>query len=211
MRIQFLILFSILIVIYKTFDIEGLTNMSQPKPLVILIGDSMLKNDSYVEDGQSVSDLLRSYAPVDIVAQDSAKIQDISQQLHLHQLGSTATVVFSIGGNNILDEIPSYNGADIDNMFDEYKQTILNQQAHHQLLSKHIILCNIYYPPLPIYEKYYLTIAKWNKLLDEFAGLRGFKILNVADIMNNKEDFTNEIEPSFVGGKKMVEALKEMV
>ena len=205
--IQFLLLLSILMLIYYTVRIEGLTNPSNSRSKsVLLLGDSVLKNDTYVDKGDSVTDQLRNYADVNIVAQDGAKILDIPRQLQSYQLQPTATkIVISIGGNNILEEIPFYNEEQIDNLFDEYKNTILH------INSSNIILCNIYYPPSYMYRKYDKTITKWNKLLDAFAKQHSFKILNIANIMNEQEDFTHEIEPSHIGGNKIVQALKQVI
>ena len=215
MLIQFLLLFSMLIFIllYNTFRIEGLTNPynSHSTPTsYLLIGDSMLKNDTYVDKGYSVTDQLRQYAPVDIVARDGAKIRDISQQLRAYHPSSSSpetTAVISIGGNNILEEIPFYNEEDIDTLFDEYKNTIIHINKILKIPPKQIILCNIYYPPSYIYRKYDKTITTWNKRLDKFASRSGFKILNVATTMNAEEDYTHEIEPSRIGGGKIVEEL----
>ena len=215
MVIQFLLLFSILILLFiirsNMFRIEGLTNSQlRPQP-VLLIGDSMLKNDTYVDKGYSVSDQLRQYTKVDIVARDGAKVQDISQQLLAYQPSSSSpapTVVISIGGNNILEEIPYYNEEDISSLFDEYKNTIIHIKNTLPTESRNIILCNIYYPPSYMYRKYDKTITTWNKRLDQFASKHKFKILNVATAMNAEEDFTHEIEPSRIGGGKIVETLK---
>ena len=211
--IQFLLLLSILMLIYYTVRIEGLTNPSNTRSKsVLLLGDSVLKNDTYVDKGYSITDQLRNYVDVNIVAQDGAKILDISRQLQSYQLQPTANkIVISIGGNNILEEIPFYNEEHIDNLFDEYKNTILHIKNVLQIRSSNIILCNIYYPPSYMYRKYDKTITKWNKLLDAFAKQHSFKILNIANIMNEQEDFTHEIEPSRIGGNKIVQALKQVI
>jgi len=207
MGIQFLLLFCLLILIYNTVRIEGLTNPLQPASY-LLVGDSMLKNDTYVDMGDSVSDQLSKYAKVEIVAQDGAKILNVPTQLASFSPADPSTkVVFSIGGNNILEEIPFYNETDIESLFDEYKNTIIHIKNTLPIEPHNIILCNIYYPPSYIFRKYDKTITKWNKLLDSFASSNGFKILNVATTMNEQEDFTHEIEPSRIGGGKMVAAL----
>ena len=213
MVVQFLLLFCLLIIIHNTVRIEGLTNSKRSLPSsYLLIGDSMLKNDIYVNKGESVSDQLRKYTKVDIIAEDNAKIQDIAHQLQSYTPTSPASdLVISIGGNNILEEIPFYNGPDVDNLFDEYKNTIIHIKKTLKIPPNHIILCNIYYPPSYIFRKYDKTISKWNKLLNRFASTNGFKILNVATTMNAEEDFTHEIEPSHIGGGKMVAALNGLV
>ena len=214
MIFQFLLLILIFILLYNTFRIEGLTNpyTSPGTPTsYLLIGDSMLKNDTYVDTGYSVTDQLRQYAKVETVARDGAKVSDISQQLRSYHPSSSSpapTAVISIGGNNILEEIPFYNEKHIDNLFDEYKNTVIHVEKTLQFPPKHIILCNIYYPPSYMYRKYDKTITTWNKRLDKFASRHKFKILNVATTMNAEEDYTHEIEPSRIGGGKIVEELK---
>ena len=65
---------------YNSSIIESLSN----KDYVVLMGDSIFKNDPYVNRGDSVGDILQNkHGNVLVVAEDNAVINDLKYQLSI--------------------------------------------------------------------------------------------------------------------------------
>ena len=110
----------------------------------------------------------------------------------------------SIGGNDLLN-VYENNDTNDTNLFDMiwnlYKSTILNLSRITQC---NIILTDIYYITDSNYARYIPIIEKWNANLYTFANNHNFKVFKISKLLTKPEDFTNGIEPSIIGGTKMV-------
>ena len=134
---------------------------------LILIGDSIFQNENYVEEGESIEDLLQHKATV--VAKDNAKILDVYDQLNFipeSENIETNVIVVSAGGND-LDYIYKDLGKDenLDIIFNNYKELIMeiNKKTKTQ-----IVLSTIYYPTSKDYKPYLPIVKEWNKLVIDF-------------------------------------------
>lgn len=181
--------------------IEFLSN----KENIVLMGDSIFKNDIYVERGKSVGDLLQNkHGNVVVVAEDGATIEDLKYQfgkIPNYLDNKNTKLLISAGGNDILERyalsnVNNTNG--VYSIFDKYKKYInfLKDNCDCEL-----ILCNIYYPKSKDYKRYYDLIEIWNDKLEGYADKNNFKVLNVDDTINKNSYFTHDIEPSVLGGK----------
>ena len=108
-------LFTILIIgVFIIKNIETFSNQDK----LILIGDSIFKNDRYVKKGNSVTDyLLRNHKNSLILAEDDSKIININSQINKipDNLNKKSTYVFiSVGGNDLLDYALLANDKNID-------------------------------------------------------------------------------------------------
>ena len=76
------VIFIVFIIFTNLKDIkEGLSSIN--KKNIILLGDSILNNSTYVKPGESVSDVIKRKGGINImnVAIDKSKIKDINNQL----------------------------------------------------------------------------------------------------------------------------------
>ena len=88
-----------------------------------------------------------------------------------------------------------------DMIWNLYKSTILNLNRNTQC---NVILTDIYYITDSTYAKYIPIIKKWNNNLYQFANKHNFNVFKISKILTKPQDFTNGIEPSVIGGTKMV-------
>jgi hypothetical protein len=191
-------------------------NNKNKKETLVLLGDSILKNNSYMDyNEKSVEHLLKEKSNNNCFnyAEDGAIIIDCYDQLDKipDDLNNKRTTIYlSVGGNDIIKHYIEglKNTKDthvLNTMFDSYTELVKSIQTRMNL-SK-IVLLDIYYPSEPYYKKYYGIINKWNKKIYDFASNPQNKIygvLKVSKILNNQNDFVFDIEPSATGGEKIV-------
>ena len=179
---------------------EGLLSKSNKN--IVLLGDSILYNNSFVKKGNSVQDFLEKNKNKNITiynyAENEETINGIYQQLSKinSDLNSENTTLFlSVGGNDILQ---MYNtNATIKTLFESYKTLIKAIKTKLPLVN--LILLNIYQPiKAPEYSG---KIQEWNTLLTTEYGY--FSILDLTQILYKPIDFTHDIEPSHTGGEKI--------
>lgn len=185
------------------------------KQNIVLLGDSIFKNDHYVSDGKSVHQLLleRTNGKTICLAKDDAFIANVYDQVNLipEYLNSTSTTIFlSVGGNDILSKAQnnSNNSQFLSTIFNNYKSLVKFIQS--QLPKANIVLCDIYYPNNSKYKQFYPIISEWNNMVQTFArdpenNFRG--VFKISSILANPEDFIYEIEPSSIGSQKIVNTI----
>jgi hypothetical protein len=169
----------------------------------------MFKNNNYVPKEKSIEYLLKQHLSIQslVLAQDNATINLLYQQyksMPISMNNKNTNLYISIGGNDLLNV---YENNDINdtNLFDMiwnlYKSTILNLST---ITHCNVILTDIYYITDSNYKKYIPIIEKWNANLYRFANNHKFKVFKISKLLTKPEDFTNGIEPSIIGGTKMV-------
>ena len=195
------------------------------KEIIILLGDSILKNNSYAKSGQSIEEIIyaqnkNSYC----YAVDYSLIDDIQSQLNAipTYLNTTDTFIFlSVGGNDILSHYEKENGNTNDNknknnnqilhrIFSSYKQVIHRIQS--KMNKSKIVLLDIYYPEPNNgkYKEYNNIIMTWNNMIYTYANNPKnniYDVLKISNIMTEKDDFLHGIEPSTKGGEKIANAI----
>ena len=211
--ILFLIIFIVSISFYKeqmkqSLLREGLSNKEDST--IILIGDSILNNSNYILlEGKSVPDLIKAeHSDTYNFAKDEAVITDCNLQIEQIPAKNNTkdTYIFvSAGGNNILNKQNNMTNEMIQTFFQQYSTLI------HSLKSKfpnaNIYLLNLYYPLDTRFKNLYPYIDQWNSLLLDFSKKKNLKIIQTNKFMLNKDDFTNAIEPSIIGGQKIANAI----
>ena len=201
------VIFIVFIIFTNLKDIkEGLSSIN--KKNIILLGDSILNNSTYVKPGESVSDVIKRKGGINImnVAIDKSKIKDINNQLiriPSNYNNSNTYIFISIGGNDILS-LPSQNDEQINELFKEYLKNI--KAIKNKFPKSKIIALNIYHPPSSYYKIYYKSIDLWNKLLNQNT-FDGYNVLNIDEIIKTNNDLVNEIEPSKQGSTKIANAI----
>lgn len=191
---------------------EGL---DQPKNL-FLIGDSMLNNQLYVPDGDSVYHKVRDQtrARVHLLAKDDAIIMEMYSQLHKIPPrfdNENTYVCVSAGGNNLLNmqsllyttSFKTDTREEADFIFKEYTKLI--SAIKMRLPDATILLLNLYYPPsMPHLRP---VVAYWNELLSNtFSNdsiTKHIRVIEVDKEFTDSTDFVSRIEPSSEGGDKL--------
>jgi hypothetical protein len=184
---------------------------------IVLLGDSILKNNSYVENGKGIDNLLteRSKSNVYSYAEDGSIITDVYSQIDkipLELNKKTTTIYLSVGGNDILshyvDKMRDVTNITVLSMiFSEYVKLIESIKTRFNLCK--IVLLDIYYPKTIIYKMYYSLIQKWNEMIYNYASnsKSNILILKISDILIYDKDLIFNIEPSSSGGEKIVNSI----
>lgn len=196
---------------------------------IILLGDSILNNEAYVKNNQTILNLVKKKRekdnkdkqPVDAnvfsFAQNNASIVDIYQQLReipLELNNPNTSLFLSVGGNDILTQFAGNNEReqnDLKPMFSAYKKLFDSIQTKMDLVGK-IVIMNIYYPTNMKYKQYKPILEEWNQLLEDYVREKqrqtsntSFDILRLNFLLTEPTDFTLSIEPSETGGMKIAD------
>jgi len=178
---------------------------------IILMGDSILKNNLYVKNGKAVENILRekTNSNVLLLAENNATVTDVYAQIerlpqHLNKKSNT--IFLSVGGNNILsnfvnndpDESQEYI---LSTIFKAYKRLIETLQTKMDHVN--LVLIDIYYPKNLQYTQYHPIIKEWNTFLDNFASEKSLPVMKISTLLIEPTDFTLSIEPSDKGGEKI--------
>ena len=194
---------------------EGFSNTSNRS--IILMGDSILKNNAYVNDGNSIENLITERNNQSLcIAEDHATIADIFSQVNKLpiELNTSNTFIFlSAGGNNILSHYVDQNQDITDTsilnpMFGAYKNLIKTIQS--RLPRAKIILLDIYYPDNLRYKQFHSIIKEWNSMIYDFAENPKnniYGVMTISSHLTQNEDFSFGIEPSSSGGKKIADLI----
>ena len=219
MYIMLMISIIVLFAIRKGMQ-EGLSNNDST---IILMGDSVLNNSSYVPEGKSVVDLLKQDVPNILnLAKDGATISDVYDQLSKIglELNKSSTYIFiSAGGNNILngrsqldghsqlDGRSQLNNEEINSLFEKYLELIKSVKT--KITNAKINVLNLYFPVSPEYNDYVSSISLWNELLSVNSSKVGqsYNVIDTNKILTTGEDFVYNIEPSELGSKKLATAI----
>jgi len=206
------VLFSVSLwsVYYEKKYIEPFNQMTNKN--IILIGDSMLQNKSYVTNGKSITDILEKSTPHNTIfnyAVDGTTISGAYQQIKeipIEFNNSNTSIFLSAGGNDIIDRAQSGStNENIDSIFDDYSKMV--ESLKTKMNETKITLLTLYYPDSKDYHLYYGMIKDWNKKLDAFAKDQHFGILKTNNLLGLPTDFTSNIEPSETGGEKIAKSI----
>jgi hypothetical protein len=191
---------------------EGLAQ----KKHLFLIGDSMLNNQLYVPDGDSVYHKVRDQTrdTVHLLAKDDAVISEMYSQLHKippHFDEKSTYLCVSAGGNDLLgmqsliytNSFKKDSQEEMDDIFKEYTKFI--SAIKMRLPDATLLLMNLYYPPSMPHLK--TVVAYWNGLLSNtFSNdsvTKNIRVIEVDKVFTEPTDFVSRIEPSSEGGEKL--------
>ena len=193
--------------------------------VLVLLGDSILHNDSYTRPEPSTTDhltrLLRDWL-VTRVAVDGSTMADISSQLR--QLSGRPTVaVLSVGGNDAVEHVgllsqPAANSADVLGQlleisadFGSRYEAVARSVVQH---AHRVVLCTIYEAPLepPVYaELARVPLSLLNDQIIRVGSRLGCDVLDLRSVCNEPRDFVLQIEPSSQGAAKIARAIAAVV
>jgi lysophospholipase L1-like esterase len=181
---------------------------------IVLLGDSILKNNSYVSNGKGVDNILEERnAKVVSLAENNSKIIDVYSQIGKIPLdinNVSASIFLSSGGNDILSFYVDQNGDTTDTgflntMLAAYKKLVKSIQT--RMNKSQIVLVDIYYPVSNPFAQYKPIIEEWNTLIANYARENSFGLLQISNSVTSSDDFTLGIEPSEKGGEKIAQLI----
>lgn len=192
---------------------------------VVLLGDSIFDNASYVPGEPPVEAQLRALmadASVTLLAVDGAGVTDVPSQLA--RLPRQAThLIMSVGGNDalgyvdVLTERHASLGeamlrmADITHHFEtRYRRTLQSVLA----VGLPTFTCTIYYPSFPEPALQRMAVAAetfFNDAILRCAFDADVPILDLRLICDEAADYANPIEPSARGGRKITAVIARAV
>lgn len=218
MKHFYIFIFFIFFILYllhlllKNHIVEGFNS----NKTYILLGDSILKNDAYVKDGNSIENLLIKHnSDINLYsfAEDNSKIIDIYSQISKIpvEANNPDTYVFlSAGGNDILTHYVDQNEDITDTsilkpMFSSYKNLI--KSISSRIPNAKIVILDIYYPDNLTYKQFHSIIKEWNNMIYDFVSKpynNIYSVIKISNQLTQGDDFSFGIEPSSNGGKKIV-------
>jgi lysophospholipase L1-like esterase len=171
-----------------------------PKTIIVL-GDSILKNNKYVPDDKSIEFLMSKHTKSTnnkllFLAEDDSRISDLEQQLS-GIVENNGYMIISTGGNDILQYVytQSLNSSIIQKIFLNYTNTINTILNTHK--PSRVYLLNLYFPADESMKPFYHYINEWNTLLQEYVKSNSMiELISINDICNDARDFVDIIEPS---------------
>ena len=191
-------------------------------PHVVLLGDSIFDNATYVRGGPDVLAHLQGRLPAGwdatLVAVDGATTEDMGRQ-YAHIPDTATHLVLSIGGNDalmnidILDRRVSTSGealgmlADVRDAFGgRYGEVLRTLRARGLPLT----LCTIYegnFPDARMHRLATTALTVFNDVILRCAIRAGLPMIDLRLVCNEPADYANPIEPSVQGGAKIAQAI----
>ena len=177
---------------------------------IVLLGDSIFKNNSYVGEKHSIEYLLERKIDSRVLAEDNSVIKDIIPQYSKmsNKDNEPNTYLFvSIGGNDLLNAY-HYSNTDVDDLrkldriWNEYEEMVFQLKSKTDCT---LVLTDLYYIKDKDYLKYHKLIKKWNERLYEFCNSNDILIYKISNYVKEKKHFVNSIEPSKIGSRIIVE------
>ena len=194
-----------------------------------LLGDSIIDNKSYVQHGEfSVLEHLEHQSDLEFqqLAYDGHTTENVlSGQILSPTVQTSSHLVLSIGGNDLLYNIPFLYEGPIENIngaIAGVQQYILNplQQRYETIverLSSHranLLLCTVYEGDLGRSDEYRdvldsskTMVSSFNDIVYKTAGKFDADVLELRHIFTSPEDYANPIEPSHIGGEKLAQEI----
>ena len=192
---------------------------------VVLLGDSIFDNALYVPRRPAVIEQLRDWLgdqwQATLLAKDGAIASDVANQLK--QLPDQSThLIISAGGNDALGA--SQLLMDINNHAAEGFNRLAKAQHHFRRYycdmlrsvlqtRKRVTLCNIYDSCPDLSESMRAGLSIYNDVIVQEAVRRGLPVIDLRLICDHSRDYSeiSPIEPSEIGGAKIVRAIKRVL
>jgi len=184
---------------------------------IVLIGDSIFDNASYVGEGESVHDVLVSLVlageKVSLIAVDGDVTTDVPQQLNSFPSDATHAFV-SCGGNdalrivNILEKPVSTIGDAMEILSEVREKFRLNYSMMLKAIvgkTDNLAVCTIYNSVPGTSERALAALALFNEIILQEATALNLPIIDLRLLCNEESDYSSvsPIEPSSQGSIKI--------
>lgn len=192
---------------------------------VVLLGDSIFDNGRYVPGGPSVSEQmakqLEGRGRATLLAVDGDTARDVDAQRERLPADATHLIV-SVGGNDALPHTdwldrPLHNASELlvalgeaqESFRADYRHMLAGVRGH----GKPVAVCTIYDSNFAGPQKRLADVALsvWNDVILREAGDAGVPVIDLRRVFTAPADYSNAIEPSVVGGAKLVQAIAAVV
>jgi len=188
---------------------------------VVLLGDSIFDNASYVMKGQSViehlQNLLSRRKRASLLAVDGDKADDVLRQARSIP-GDATHLALSVGGNDALAAVPLLSAqacsindalgklAPVRKSFHRSYRRLIQELAGR---GKPLAACTIYENVPGLTEELRTALCLFNDVIAREALAVGARVIDLRSICTGPEDFSSQspIEPSERGGKKIAIAI----
>ena len=192
---------------------------------VILAGDSIFDNATYVPGEPCVTDQLRALvgdgSSVSMIAVDGDYVSDVWRQVRSLPDGATHIFV-SAGGNDALRHAHKlgYDYLTSEDLFKEWADIQAEFRSEYQQmldavleLKLHTAICTVY-DAVPIVGAVEVTaLSLFNDVITTEAIARGIPIIDLRRVCVDPEDYSpiSPIEPSCQGGGRIAAAIQQML
>ena len=196
------------------------------KHYVSLLGDSIIDNKIYVEEGElSVTEHLQhsSSSNFTMIAVDGDTTEDVLENQLDNLKEPVSHIVLSIGGNDLLQNLHLLQDETSGMKFalEKSSELIGEIQENYSKILEHlsqydakVLLCTVYEGDLESdvllaeYDKAGKAMLKMhNDTVYYLASKFDVDVLELRNIFTNKEDYANPIEPSHIGGEKLAKVI----
>ena len=191
---------------------------------VVLLGDSIFDNASYVEPGAAVIDHLKAMLPRQwsavLLAVDGATVRQVASQVRA--VPSDAThLLLSVGGNDALPHTEILDGPvkssaetwrSLAKIISEFESSY--REALTACLRKNLPLtvCTIYngnFTDVDYQLRASVALQTFNDSIARIAREKGCGLLELRSVCTKPAHYANPIEPSEAGGKEIARAILE--
>lgn len=193
---------------------------------VVLLGDSIFDNKSYVGDGPDVIAQLRAALPsgasATLAARDGATTSDIAGQLAAMPKDATHLIV-SVGGNDALQEkgLIEESARSVAEVLDKLAKIKVAFRKSYATMLDGVVARELPAAICTIYEARYQDpitraiaatgLSVFNDVILREAFARGLPVIDLRLIFNDDADYANDIEPSVKGGAKLARVIATLV
>jgi lysophospholipase L1-like esterase len=191
-------------------------------PHLVLLGDSVFDNGSYVAAGRATIDALAVRLPVGwratLLAQDGSTSDEIGRQL-LHLPSDATHLVVSTGGNDalthagILTERAStvaealWKLGQVASQFEQRYAAMLRKVRARKLPATVCTIYNGSFRDAHLQRITATALTAFNDAIIRTAWSAAIPIIDLRTVCDEMEDYANEIEPSARGSEKIADAI----
>lgn len=193
---------------------------------LVLLGDSIFDNKSYVGGGKDTIENLRDLMPSEwratLLAVDGSVASGVPSQVR--RVPADATHLFiSVGGNDALGEMgilsmPAASATDVFNALSDvsarFEEDYGRMLQSVLALNKSTAVCTIYYPRFGeawLQKLAVAALATFNDVIIRHAFLNRLPLIDLRAVCDEYDDYANDIEPSESGGAKISKRIIEIV
>ena len=193
---------------------------------VVLLGDSIFDNKSYVGSGPDVIAQLKGDLPpgwtATLAARDGSTSADIAGQLKAMPANATHLVV-SAGGNDALQEkaLIEESARSVAEVLDKLAKIKAAFAKSYAAMLDGVLarklpaaVCTVYearYPDPATRKIAAAGLSLFNDVITRAAFTRGLPVIDLRLIIDADSDYANEIEPSVTGGAKIARVAATLV
>jgi lysophospholipase L1-like esterase len=202
--------------------------MSTTSKHLVLLGDSIIDNVSYVPGGRpAVIDQVRSRLPegwsATLLARDGSVIADVLQRQLPNVPADASHLVLSVGGNDVLEQIRiryepvATVGEGLRVLLESRVQFAEDYRGMLQAIRRlglPTTVCAIYNPCSDddgFQRAAVAALCLFNDAIIDNARHFGIPVIDFRAVCSEIADYANEIEPSAIGGAKIADAICRIV